>query len=83
MNNREKLFDVFKQVFGIHEVTKEMTQNDIPEWNSLQMINLIMALEEVFEIQIMPEEAADMLSVELVMDILAEKGVAFNAEGAV
>ncbi|MDP6526164.1 MAG: acyl carrier protein [Kiritimatiellia bacterium] len=79
MNNTDKLFDVFQQVFGIGDVSKEMTQDDIPEWNSLQMINLIMALEEVFEVQIMPEEAADMLSVELVMDVLQEKGVEFSS----
>jgi acyl carrier protein len=79
VNNTDKLFDVFQQVFGIGDVSKEMTQDDIPEWNSLQMINLIMALEEVFEVQIMPEEAADMLSVELVMDVLQEKGVEFSS----
>ena len=77
MNNTEKLYTVFKEVLGATSVDDNTTRADIPEWNSLQTINLILALEETFNVQFTPEDAAEMLSVGLIKDILAEKGVLF------
>ena len=77
MNNTDKLYAVFREVLGATSVDDNTTRGDIPEWNSLQTINLILALEETFSVQFTPEESAEMLSVGLVKDILTEKGVCF------
>ena len=77
MSNTEKLLEVFRQVFGIATVSDKTTRDDIPEWNSLQTINLILALEEAFDVQLTPEDAAALLSVGLAKDILAKQGITF------
>jgi len=76
-SNQDKLFRIFREVFGLEKVSLDMTKNDIAEWNSLQTINLIIALEESFQVEFQPEEAADMLSIGIVKDILVEKGISF------
>jgi acyl carrier protein len=75
MTNNEKLGLMFQQVFGLDSVSDATTRNDIPEWNSMQTINLIMAMEEAFNIEITPEDAAKMLSIGLIKEILRGKGV--------
>lgn len=77
MNNTEKLHGVFRQIFGVKNVSDKTSRKDIPEWNSMQTINLVLAIEEEFSVALTPEEAAEMLSVEIVKDILREKGVTF------
>ena len=48
----------------------------IPTWDSLQHLNLVLALEEEFRIQFTPEEVEQLLSVEVTAAILEEKRVA-------
>lgn len=76
-DNNAQLHRVFREVFGLDSVSDSMTHSDIPGWNSMQMINLVLALEETFGVQLTPEDVTQMLSVELVKTILAEKGVVF------
>jgi len=78
MSNTDKLYAVFREVLGATSVDDTTTRGDIPGWNSLQMINLILALEETFSVQFTPEESVEMLSVGLVKDILSEKGITFT-----
>jgi acyl carrier protein len=77
VNNTSQLHQVFREVFGLDSVADSMTRNDVPEWNSMQTINLVLALEETFGVQLTPEDVTQMLSVELVKAILTEKGVVF------
>jgi acyl carrier protein len=75
MTNNEKLGLIFRQVFGLDSVSDAITRSDMPEWNSMQTINLIMAMEEAFNVEITPEDAAKMLSIGLIKEMLREKGV--------
>lgn len=77
VNNTEKLHNVFREIFGVKKVSDKTTRKDIPEWNSMQTINLVLAIEEEFSVTLTPEEAAEMLSVDIVKDILLEKGITF------
>ena len=47
----------------------------IPTWDSLQHLNLVLALEQEFRIQFTPEEIELILSVEKAATILEEKRV--------
>jgi acyl carrier protein len=57
--------DVFRQVFESPEleITGDTVADDIPTWDSLNHINLILSLEEEFGIQFASHEVMSMASV--------------------
>ncbi len=58
----------------IEELNKESSPDNIEKWDSLKHMNLILALEEEFNIAFSDEEIVEMLSVEIIVEILKEKG---------
>ena len=70
-----RLRDIFLMLFD--EQSKNIAPNTSPDttdkWDSLMHINLVTAIEEEFGVQITPEEQFEMMSFELVGDILSEK----------
>lgn len=68
---------VVSDVFDVPlaQVTSKTTKDDIESWDSVNVIHLIMALEAEFGISFTDDDTADMLSVELIVAMLGEKGV--------
>lgn len=68
---------VVAAVFGVPEesVTTESSRDDVPGWDSVNALHLMMALESEFAVTIGPEDVADLLSVALIVEVLREKGV--------
>jgi acyl carrier protein len=62
-------------VFGlpIEEIRPDSSPDNIETWDSLQHLNLVLALEQEFGVQFSPEEIEQLLSVELVAALLREK----------
>jgi len=58
----------------IEELNKESSPDNVEKWDSLKHMNLILALEEEFNIAFSDEEIVEMLSVEIIVEILKEKG---------
>ena len=58
------------------QVQPESSPDTIPNWDSLQHLNLVLAAEQEFNVQFSPEEIEQLLSVELVAALLEEKRVA-------
>src|SRR5262249_471951 len=80
----EKMMDqaILERVRGIisnlmHVPLDEVTASSSPAtlrvWDSLQHLNLILALEEAFGIQFSPEETVQLLDVETIVLLLEEK----------
>lgn len=69
---------IFADVFQVplEQVTAQSSPDTIPTWDSLQHLNLVLALEQEFRIQFTPEEIEQLLSVEVVATRLEEKRVA-------
>lgn len=67
--------DLFAQVFGISQdlVLPQSSPDTIETWDSLQHLNLVLALEQEFHIQFTPEEIEQLLSVELISMLVDEK----------
>lgn len=65
------------EVFGVPlaTVTLEASQDSIESWDSLNMVNLVMAIEAEFEVSVSIDEAVDLLSVKLILALLREKGL--------
>ena len=58
MNTMDALTEVFRQVFDDPEITltPETTADDIEGWDSLSHVNLMMAVENRFDIRFKPKE---------------------------
>ena len=69
---------IFSDVFQVplDQVTPQSSPETIPTWDSLQHLNLVLALEQEFRIQFTPEEIEQLLSVAVVAALLEEKRVA-------
>ena len=50
-------------------------QETVEDWDSLNVLNVLMAIESEFGVTISPEEAASFVSVEKILAVLRTKGV--------
>jgi acyl carrier protein len=78
MIDETKLKQVIGSVLGVPaESIDEGTSTDTVEsWSSLEQLNLILALEEEFGVEIPDEEAADITSYPLIRLVVAEQAAA-------
>ena len=62
-------------VFGVpaDQVSASSSRETIASWDSLAHVNLVLALEQQFGVQFLPEEMMEMLNIELVAMIVSEK----------
>jgi acyl carrier protein len=65
------------EVFGLplDKVTRETSHKTVDDWDSLNVLNVLLAVEGEFGITISPEEAANFVSVEKILTVLESKGV--------
>ena len=70
-----KLNEVFQDVFDDEDITvnDSTTADDIEDWDSLEHINLIVAVERAFGIKVSMGETTSMKNVGAMVDIIAER----------
>ena len=68
-----RLETVFKTTLGIDAVSAELSQTNCDVWDSVNHLNLVLALEAEFGVTFEPEEIAAMQSLAAVEKILAAK----------
>ena len=73
MENRLK--KVMSEVLGIDEtlINDETSQDSIDKWDSLKHMNLVVALEEEFEIEFEDEDIENLLNYKLIKITIEEK----------
>ena len=78
MIDETKLKQVIGSVLGVPaESIDDSTSTDtLEDWGSLEQLNLILALEEEFGVEIPDEEAADITSYPLIRLVVAEQAAA-------
>jgi len=54
-------------------VPASATRDTVAGWDSLAHVNLVLALEQEFDVQFLPEEMMEMLSIELTAMLVDEK----------
>ena len=54
-------------------VPADATRDTLPGWDSMAHVNLVLAVEQHFDLQFRPEEMLEMLSLELVAMLVDEK----------
>tara|TARA_B110001450_G_scaffold255901_1_gene284665 strand:+ start:1686 stop:1913 length:228 start_codon:yes stop_codon:yes gene_type:complete len=75
MENRIK--NVMAAVFeiSIEDINEESSPDSIDNWDSLNLMNLVVSLEEEFDIELDDDEIAEMLNFKLIVEIIKEKNV--------
>jgi len=66
---------IFAALFRVapNDLTENSSRDTVPAWDSLQHLNLILALEEEFGINLTPEDSTQMLNLGLIYEIVQEK----------
>lgn len=57
----------------LEQVTAESSPDTVETWDSLQHLNLVVALEQNFRLAFAPEEIEEMLSIKLVVTLIHKK----------
>jgi len=58
----------------LEQLNEESSPDNVKNWDSLKHMNLILALEEEFDVSFSDEEIVELLSVEIIVETLKEKG---------
>jgi acyl carrier protein len=75
--NKSRLINVMAAVFNVSEETinEDSSPDTVEAWDSLKHMNLILALEDEFEIEFSEDETVELLSYKLISLVLKEHGV--------
>ncbi len=73
------LKQVLADVFGVDAstITDDASVDSVEKWDSLNHLNLVLALEERFNVSLTEEQIIEMLNYPLVKAVLKEHGVDF------
>ena len=73
----KKLKQIMSQVFGvpIEEITENTSPDTVEKWDSLQHMNLILALEEALNVTFSSGEIIEMLNYKLIVMTLRKHGI--------
>jgi len=71
----ESLTEIFQDVFEDDEmdVTRELSAQDVPAWDSLMHVNLILAIERKFEIRFSSSEVSSLKNAGDLIDLIETK----------
>lgn len=73
----EQLQDSFKIAFSSTvEINLETTKDNLPEWDSINHLNLIVELEDSLNIQFQADEIEAMKSVKVLLELIQKKSKA-------
>jgi acyl carrier protein len=65
---KSKIIAVVQKVFETEQIDENASQQSIEKWDSLGHLNLVVALEEEFDVLFEPEDIAEMTSVQKIAD---------------
>jgi acyl carrier protein len=77
-NIPDGLYKLVSQVLGVEpgSLSEEASPANIPAWDSMNHLNLVMALEGEYGVSLSPEDALAMRDLAAVRRILAQRGAA-------
>jgi acyl carrier protein len=69
---------VFSEVLGVSpsQITDETSPDNTPQWDSMAAMNLVVAIEDEFDVRLSTAEIVSMRNVAIVRKVLSTKGVA-------
>ncbi len=73
MNLEESVLDIMRSVFELDEVSTNASQKNCERWDSLHHLMLASELEDLFDIELEPEEIAEMTDFTRVVEMVKSK----------
>ena len=72
---KERIKNVMSAVFEIpvDKIGEESSPDNIESWDSLKHMNIVVALEEEFNIQFTDDEIIELINMKLILVIIREK----------
>lgn len=72
----ETLNEIFRDIFDDEDivVTPETNSDSIEDWDSLEHINLVVAIEKAFDLKFSMDEVTGMKDVGEMVEIIKERG---------
>lgn len=78
-HKEQKLKKVLSRMFNVSPdmITDDASPDTIENWDSLRHMNLVLALEEEFGVELTDDQVVEILSYKLIKIVLKEHGVEF------
>jgi acyl carrier protein len=70
---KEKIILIMQRVFNVDHIADNVSRETMEKWDSLQHLNMVMAMEEVFDMAFEPEEIAAMDSIDKIIAIIEKR----------
>lgn len=73
----QRLKEVLSKIFNVSldTITEEASPDTIENWDSLRHMNLVLALEEEFDVEFTDDQVIEILSYKLIKIVLQEHGI--------
>ncbi len=73
----EKIRSIISDIMMVadDDITMASTPNTIEAWDSLRLLDMVLALESEFDVQFSPDEIEEMTTVANIVDVVALKAV--------
>ena len=80
MDNNDSLHQVMSDILLIDPTTinDDTSVDTVETWDSLKHLNLVLALEEKFDVSFTEDQTIEMLSYPLIRIVLQEHGIVFS-----
>ena len=77
MENKEKLQEIFVRLFHCkaEEIGEDTSMDTLEEWDSLNHLKLVLAIEDVFGVSLTEEESVEDLSYPLIVEVWKDHGI--------
>jgi acyl carrier protein len=72
---KDRLEKIFRQSFEIENFTEDLSIDNVPGWDSMAHVGLILALQKEFGISIPPADAIELTSVKNIVQYIVNRGV--------
>lgn len=73
MNLEDQVMEIMRSVFGIEEISTDISQKNCERWDSLRHLTMASELEDAFDIELEPEEIAEMTDFSRVISMINSK----------
>ena len=70
---RDKIKALMTHVFRLDTIADDISQSNCEKWDSMNHLNLIVELENEFNVSLEPEDIADMKNLDLIEQMIIEK----------
>lgn len=73
MNLEDRILEIMREVFEMEDVSTTASQKNCERWDSLHHLTLVSEIEDSFDIDLEPEEIAEMTDFSRVVEMVKSK----------